>query len=361
VASISLRWPGRDDAPIEPLASPRWSVDRPSPAEAPAELLVGDNLAVMRALLAEGHEGRYAIAYLDPPYMSGVDYAVESADARTHAYGDRWSDAGAYLDQLWPRLRACHRLLAPHGTLWLQLDHRATFLAAPLLIELFGEAQLRNAIAWRRAPPLGRQAAAKQFPRNADTLLAFARGPRPRWNPQLTVQPIDPSQARYDADRDRHFTLAPRGDYTDESVARLEAEGRIHRTPSGKVYVKYWLERLPDGRLGKPRAVDSVWDDIAATRHVAKSERTGYPTQKPEALLARIVAATSDPGDWVLDPYGGSGTTALVAARAGRRAVTIDASEVAVGTMRERFARAGVALATRTLIGGAHALAAPVE
>jgi DNA modification methylase len=275
--------------------------------------------------------------------MSGVDYAREDADgAKTHAYGDRWAERGDYLDMMWPRLRLLHRLLSPRGTLWVQTDHRASHLMQVLLDELFGAHRLRNAIVWRRAPPLGRQVQSNQFPRNVDTLLSYAKGDGARFRKLSVDVPIEKGKARWDEERKVWFTLAPRGDYTDASVARLEAEGRIHRTPSGKVYVKYFLHTSADGTVMKPRAVDSMWDDVAPLRHVSLAERTGYPTQKPEKLLERVIEATSDPGDVVLDPFGGSGTTALVAARLGRRFITIDASPLAIETTQKRLGDAKV-------------------
>lgn len=336
--TVRLVWPGRDDAPLGPAGV--LNVIEPALDLFPhGTWIEGDNVAAMRALLHE-HEGKVGLAYLDPPYMSGTDYVHEGAGKR--AYGDRWADRGAYLAMLWPRLRLVHRLLAPHGTIWVQVDHRASGLVQPLLDELFGPERLRNVIAWRRAPPLGRQVQSNQFPRNVDLLFAYAKGDGARWHPARTRVPLAKGAARKDPLTGQWFTLAPRGDYTDDSVARLEAEGRIHRTPSGKVYVKYWVEEGEDGTLYKPRAVDALWDDVAPLRHAPPKERTGYPTQKPEPLLQRILESTSDPGDLVLDPFGGSGTTAIVAARLGRPFVAIDESPVAHATSRDRFATAGL-------------------
>jgi DNA modification methylase len=339
--SVRLSWPTRDDAPID-TRGVRLAKVREAEASV-GRLIQGDNLAALRALLDEGLEGKIDLAYLDPPYMSGVDYAREDSDGvRTHAYGDRWSERGHYLDMMWPRLRLLHRLLSPRGTMWVQTDHRASHLMQVLLDELFGEKRLRNAIVWRRAPPLGRQVQSNQFPRNVDTLLSYAKGDTARFHRLSVDVPVEKGTARWDEERQAWFTLAPRGDYTDASVTRLEAEGRIHRTPSGKVYVKYFLRVAADGTVMKPRAIDSMWDDVAPLRHVSPAERTGYPTQKPEKLIERVVEATSDPGDLVLDPFGGSGTTALVAARMGRRFITIDASPVAIETTEKRLALAKV-------------------
>lgn len=344
--TVRLTWPGRDDAPIEPSGTIVASERIPDASVAPAgRVIEGDNLQAMRALLAEGLS--VDLAYLDPPYASGTDYAHTTEG---HAYGDRWSDRAAYLDMLWPRLRAVHALLAPHGTIWVQVDHRASGVVQCLLDELFGEARLRNVIAWRRAPPLGRQVQSRQFPRNVDFLFAYAKGEGARWNPIWGRAPFDRKSARYDEERKRWFTTAPRGDYTDESVARLDKEGRIHRTSSGKVYVKYFLDE-EDGVLYKPRAVDGLWDDVAPLRHAKPSERTGYPTQKPEPLLARIIAATSNPGDRVLDPFAGSATTAIAAANAGRSFICIDQSPVALETTTARLRAANVPFSRERLAG----------
>jgi DNA modification methylase len=333
-----LEWAGRDDRPIDTRGARLIEVER---GDGRGRLIAGDNLEALRALAEEGVT--IDLAYLDPPYMSGVDYALEAKDgARTHAYGDRWSDRSDYLDMMWPRLRLVHRLLAPHGSIWVQVDHRAAFLVHALLDELFGPQRFRNAIVWRRAPPLGRQVQSGQFPRNVDTLIVYAKGDRPKFRPIRVARPIETSKARWDEQRKRWFTLAPRGDYTDASIARLDEEGRVHRTASGKVYVKYFLEEGADGTPTKARAVDSMWDDVAAIRHVALAERTGYPTQKPEKLLERVILSTSDEGDVVLDPFVGSGTTAYVATKLGRRFVGIDRSPVALSTARKRLERAGV-------------------
>lgn len=359
--TVRLTWPGRDDAPLSASgALAELSADR----DPQGTWIEGDNVAAMRALLGDAqHAGKVALAYLDPPYMSNADYfhkgtkkrsqepddeAPRADEQATRAYGDRWADRGSYLDMLWPRLRLVHALLAPFGTIWVQVDHRASGLVQPLLDELFGPEQLRNVIAWRRAPPLGRQVQSNQFPRNLDLLFAYAKGPGARWRPQLTRAALDKKLARKD-EQGRWFTTAPRGDYTDASIARLEAEGRVHRSPTGKVYIKYFLEEGDDGTLYKPRAVDAVWDDVAPLRHAKPKERTGYPTQKPEPLLQRILESTSDPGDLILDPFAGSGTTAVAAARLGRRFVVIDESPVARETAHRRLVEEGVRFSRRTV------------
>jgi len=335
--TVRLTWPTRDDSPIDTRGA---RIVGEKSNHASSRLIAGDNLRALCALVNEGLSGRIDLVYLDPPYMSGVDYAVESESSRAHAYGDRWSAVDQYLDMMVPRFRLLHALLAPHGSIWVQVDHRAAFLVHALLDEIFGSGKFRNTIVWRRAPPLGRQVRSGQFPRNVDTLVVYAKGDKPRFHPPRVAMPLEQGKARFDEKKKRWFTLAPRGDYTDESIARLDKEGRVHRTASGKVYIKYFVDQAEDGTLTKDRAVDSMWDDIAPLRHVPPSERTGYPTQKPEALLERVILATSDEGDLVLDPFAGSATTAVVAARHRRRFIAIDQSPVALETARARLDKA---------------------
>ena len=298
-------------------------------------LVRGDALDVARALAREGHEGRVDLVYVDPPFASQAEYVHEAridgpADGRvlrTAAYDDRWNGSagiGGYLDMLAPRLEAAARLLAPGGTLWVHVDWRASYLVRVLLDELFGREGFINEIVWRRAPNLGRQAASHQFGRTLDTLVVYGRR-QARLVPPTRLEPIESSAVRWD-DEGRPFTAAPRGDYTDASIARLEGEGRVHRTASGKVYVKYFLVKDAEGQWCRERRVDALWTDVAPLRHASASERTGFPTQKPRALLDRVVACASRPGGLVVDLFSGSGTTGESACALGRRAILADAS-----------------------------------
>jgi len=355
---VSLSWKGKSAAltalagtvpPIEEVES----VPGPSGASGHLDrrLIQGDALDVSRALARGGLHGRVDVVYLDPPYASGTDYTHEERldgpatglVARSAAYGDRWEDGPAsYLDMLYPRLCAMRPLLKPSGSIWVQVDWRASYLVRALCDEVFGRERFLNEIVWRRAPNLGRQARSGQFGRTLDTIIVYGAGKEARLIPPHRLSPVRKGGAKLDKTTGRYFTVAPRGDYTDLSVARLEAEGRIHRSPTGNVYVKYWLETDADGRLCKRQPVDALWTDIPPLRHVSPEERTGYPTQKPCALLERIVLAGSPPGGLVVDLFAGSGTTAAAAARLQRSFVVGDASPVALATMRSRLLREGV-------------------
>jgi DNA modification methylase len=323
-------------------------------------LVHGDALDVARALLREGLRSRVDLVYVDPPFASQTAYVHEArldgpADGRvvrTHAYDDRWDGQGLgrYLDMLAPRLEALTELLSKTGTIWVHVDYRASYLARLVLDEVMGRDAFVNEIIWRRAPNLGRQAASHQFGRTLDTLIVYGRE-EAVLSPPKRLERVAINAVRRD-EVGRAFVAAPRGDYTDASVARLEAEGRIHRTSSGKVYVKYFLARDGDGNWCRDRPVDALWTDVAPLRHSRPSERTGFPTQKPRALLDRVLSCASPTGGLVVDLFGGSGTTAESAFALGRRCVLGDASGLALATARARLLRAGAPVVVEQCGGG---------
>jgi DNA modification methylase len=341
---IRLEWPGRA---WKPGASPtvRPASETLEAGDDAARVILGDALDVS-ALLAERGE-RAHLVYIDPPYASQTDYVSEArldgvADGRTRrtkAFADRWS-VPEYLSMLAPRLEAAARLLHEAGSLWVHLDWRSAYLVRVVLDEIFGREGFKNEIVWRRAPNLGRQAASGQFGRTLDTILVYG-GEGAAITPPTRRETIEPRAVRFD-EAGRPFTTAPRGDYTDASIAKLEAEGRVHRTASGRVYIKYFLTKDDAGGHYRERRVDALWTDVAPLRHAKTSERTGYPTQKPLALLDRIVRCACPAGGLVVDVFCGSGTTAEAAVLAGRRAVVSDKSPLAVATARARLMRAGI-------------------
>ena len=355
----TLIWPGRVWQPgVKPAPAPAIRVDERFGAAPANRLMFGDALDVAVALGASGLRGKVDLVYVDPPFASKASYTHEArldgpADGRvrrTRAYDDSWPDrkaadesedgVGAYLDMLAPRLEAMAALLAPTGSLWVHLDWRAAYLVRVLLDEVMGRKRFLNEIVWRRAPNLGRQAASGQFGRTLDTLVVYG-GPSARLHPPTRLEPIEVAAIRRD-DEGRAFTTAPRGDYTDASMARLAKEGRVHKTSSGRLYVKYFLEPNGAGALCRERRIDTLWTDVPPLRHAAVSERTGYPTQKPRALLERIVRCATAPGGTVVDLFAGSGTTGEVAHALGRTFVLADRSPVALNTARARLLRAGV-------------------
>lgn len=348
---VRLDWPGRrfraTGAPSEIAPKRVRSVEVAGAGE--HRLVHGDCLSLSGALALEGLRGKVDLVYVDPPYASDRDYVAEArldgpADGRvvrTRAYEDKL-DLGAYLDMLAPRLDALAGLLADTGTIWVHLDWRAAYLVRAILDEILGRDAFMNEIVWRRAPNLGRQAASAQFGRTLDTILVYGKE-RARLRPPTRLEPIEPSAIRWD-EKGRPFTSAPRGDYTDASIAKLEKEGRVHRTATGRVYIKYFLVENAEGVLCRERRVDALWTDVAPLRHAKTTERTGYPTQKPVALLERIIGCATERGGLVLDGFAGSGTTGVAAHLLGRRAILADTSAVAIATARARMLRAGASL-----------------
>jgi DNA modification methylase len=326
--TIQLTWPGRGSNPS------RLAATRPLRTFATPDgslLLHGENLSALRTLAAT-HEGRVTLAYLDPPFFTNRihEARVGHKDARTRltAFDDRWPDQAAYLEAIAPRLAALRALLAPHGSIVIHVDTRTSHYVKVLADEIFGPDAFTSEIVWRyRRWP----SKTPNFQRVHDVLLRYRKDTRtkPRWN-----QPYEPLAAS---------TIATWG--TTKQRAVFAASGRRERSSSTE-----------EPTRGAP--MGDVWD-IGVIAPVSR-ERTGYPSQKPEALLERIVGALSDPGDIVLDPYAGSGTTLAVATRMGRAFVGIDQSPVAVDTALARLARAGVAL-SRERAETASSSHAPVE
>lgn len=280
------------------------------------------------------------LIYADPPFLTGRRF-------RDSAGAFAWSDSrpggmAAYLGWLRPRLVEMRRLLRPAGTLWLHLDWRAVHHVKVLADEVFGPARFRNQVIWAYGGGArGAKAIAGHLPRNHDVILVYARGPRPIYNP-VHVERLTPFAAArrngYLVDTEgTPFKTAPRGDYTDASIGQLEKAGRIYHTRSGAVRIKYPLERRGD-QIVERRILGDVWTDIPDAMHLSRTERTGYPTQKPAALLERIIACGTVPCATVGDFFCGSGVTPLAAQRLGRRWLACDNQPGAVALAAERLA-----------------------
>ncbi len=287
-------------------------------------LVLGDNRRAM-ADFADELSGRVTLAYLDPPFFTGrshevilKDPALKARDrsgplkARptTFAFDDRWPSRAAYLASIGGRLTLIRELLAPHGSVVVHVDPKTSHYVKVLGDEIFGEDAFASEIIWRyRRWP----SKTPNFQRVHDVLLRWRKDPeaKPRFN-----VPYEPLAAS---------TLATWG--TNKQRAVVERDGRRARSST-------------TAEISKGVPMGDVWE-IGVLAPVSR-ERTGYPSQKPEALLERLILALSDKDDIVLDPYAGSGTTVAVAARLGREFVGIDQSEVALSIATARLEAAGI-------------------
>jgi site-specific DNA-methyltransferase (adenine-specific) len=286
------------------------------PGDPNCVLLAGDNLTALELLKA--HEPRFALAYLDPPFLTGREHAlVERRRGRQGqivrtlkpAFDDRWDSLEQYLAALEPRIAAARELLLPEGCLVLHVDPKTSHYLKVLCDRIFGRDCFASEIIWRyRRWP----SKTPNFQRVHDVLLRYVKDPRVEPRFQQLYEPLAPS------------TLATWG--TRKQRAVTDEAGR--RTRSSVT-----AEATPGAPLG------DVWE-IGIVAPVAK-ERTGYPTQKPEALMSRLIQSCTHEGDWVLDAYAGSGTTAAVARKLGRAVLSIDESARALQVARRRLKAAG--------------------
>jgi adenine-specific DNA-methyltransferase len=288
-------------------------------------LIYGDNLLTMAALLAGDEQtpslrGKIDLIYIDPPFDSKADYrtkvalpGVELEQKPTvieqFAYSDTWSDGTAsYLAMITPRLILMRELLADTGSIYVHLDWHVGHYVKIVMDEVFGKECFRNEVIWSY---FGfKRSTAKKFPQKHDVLFSFTKSPNYFWRTQY--KPHNP-----------------------EYLKRFKPDetGRLCRSdvnPTGGGSRKIYLDEV-EGDI-----VDSVWDDLPPVNPVA-NERVDYSTQKPEKLLDRIIQSSCPENGFVADFFGGSGTTAAVAEKLGRRWITSDLGKPACMVMRKRL------------------------
>jgi DNA modification methylase len=327
------------------------------------KLVIGDNLQVLKTLLemknrselknADGSNG-VRLCYIDPPFATKQEFQGARGQ---RAYRDKIAGA-QFVEFLRKRLVFIRELLAEDGSLYVHLDTRKSHYVKVLLDEIFGEHNFRSEIVWKRTSA---HASAQRYGPVHDTILFYSKSGLFRWNGGRQAYDAEYVRQRFarggerawkDADltgagirrgetgkswrgfnptkRGRHWYFPP------HELDRLDAEGRI-----------YW----PDKKGGQPRlkqyldemeglALQDVWVDMPPVNSQAQ-ERVGYPTQKPEALVRRIVEASSDEGDLVLDCFSGSGTTAVVAELMNRRWIANDAGKLAIYLTQRRLLSSG--------------------
>ena len=351
----------------------------------------GDNLDILRGI----NSGCVDLIYLDPPFNSNREYAAPvGSKAAGAAFKDTWTlsdldvawlgliadqhpavyqllQAGglthgkgmqAYLCMMAVRLLEMRRVLKDTGSLYLHCDPTASHYLKGLMDAVFGASNFRSEITWRRTNAKG--LSFRGYPSNADYLLYYSVSDDFIWHRSYRPYDQDYVQKFYryvEPDTGRRYRLSdltnpnrnrPNLTYeflgvtrvwrwTQERMQRAYEQGRVVQSRPGAVpSQKRYLDEMP----GNP--VDSIWDDIRPVQAQAK-ERTGYPTQKPLALLERIIAASSNDGDMVLDPFAGCATACVAAEKLGRQWIGIDLSPKAVELVKMRLAELTAQLAAR--------------
>ncbi len=337
----------------------------------------GDNLDILRGLNSESVD----LIYLDPPFNSNRNYAAPvGSRAAGAAFKDTWTlsdldtawmgliadeqpamykvieTAGlthgkgmqSYLCMMAVRLLEMRRVLKDTGSIYLHCDPTASHYLKLLMDSIFGSAQFQNEITWQRTTAHNDSV---RYGKNSDAILFYSANDRWTWN--IHYQPHDDvyrarfrrqdSDGRAWSDYDLSAKGLSGGGYEYEykgvsslwrvpltTMRQLDSDGKLHFTTRGGIRLKRYLDEI------KGRPLQSVWTDINAINSQAK-ERIGYPTQKPLALLERIISASSNPGDVVLDPFCGCATACVAAEKLGRKWVGIDISEKAVELVNMRL------------------------
>ena len=355
----------KPQAPTDALAEVDWK-DWPDKYPQGGLLFHGDNKDVLAHLLANGFRGKVKLIYIDPPFDSGADYVRKvnlrgSASAKLDGedyslgeqvqYTDIWANDN-YLQFVYERLLLIREILSNDGVLWLHCDYHKNHQLRCLLDEVFGSENFQAEVVWQRT-----SARSDSHTINAihDVLLLYSKGSDFIWNAHY-----DPHDDEYIKrfsgveQNGRRYQLVdmtsphPRQNmmyewkgfsspengwrYSKETMKKMDEQGIIwypddkNKRPRQKKYL--------DEVKGRP--LQSIWSNIYPVNSQAV-ERQGYPTQKPEMLLERIVSISSNPGDIVLDCFQGSGTTATVAQKLGRRWIGCDINKGAIQTTAKRL------------------------
>ena len=356
-------------------------------------LYYGDNLDILQRYIKDESVD---LVYLDPPFNSNANYNVlfaqkdgSQSSAQIQAFEDTWqwdqnaiqtythevekggpvadalrafnlilgdSNMMAYLTMMAPRLQELRRVLKPTGSLYLHCDPTASHYLKVLLDMVFGAENFRNEIVWKRTSA---HSSANKFGSIHDVILMFSKSANFTWN--IIYTPFDSEYVSTFFDQvdeqgrkykrmdltGAGITRGPSGDpwrgldvrsrgrhwaYIPSQLDEFEKQGRIHWPKKEGGMPR--LKQYPEDLKGVP--LQDIWSDIKPL-HNLSDERLGYPTQKPQALLERIVNASSNPGDVVLDPFCGCGTAIEAAQKLGRQWIGIDITHLAIGLIKRRM------------------------
>lgn len=338
----------RSTAEILGMSTPELFRTIDLPGEAKNRIIYGDNLQALRALIGDKDvHGRVRLTYIDPPYATRSKF---SSRQQSHAYDDILSGA-EYLEFLRERIILIRELLAEDGSIYVHLDDKMAYPVKVIMDEVFGSKYFRNWITRKKCNP--KNYTRKQFGNVADYILFYTKSDRYIWN--QVFEQGDTREYRYVDERTgRRYMkvpihapgqrngatgqpwkgmLPPPGkhwQYPPVTLEEMDARGEIYWSANGNPRRKVFLET----RKGIP--VQDIWMDFKDA-HNQNIRVTGYPTEKNPELIRRIVRASSNPGDLVLDAFAGSGTTAVACEEEGRQWIAMDNSQLAIETMIRRL------------------------
>jgi site-specific DNA-methyltransferase (adenine-specific)/adenine-specific DNA-methyltransferase len=313
------------------------------------KLIWGDNKLILSSLKAGAlrrqieEAGGLKLIYIDPPFDVGADFSmdIEIGGETFHkepnlleqiAYRDTWGrGADSFISMIYERLILMRDLLAEDGSIYVHCDWRVNGLIRLALDEVFGADRFLNEILWRRRTNTVK-AISEKFSVNTDTIFLYRRNEDSYiFNIQYADYPPEYYERFNQEDEYGKYYWNVMATYSEARLKKLEAEGKV-KFSSGAKYPRFkqYLHELK----GKP--VENIWDDIDMINAMGV-ERLGYATQKPEALLERIIKASSNEGDLVADFFAGSGTTAAVAEKLGRKWIATDLGKFAIHTTRKRL------------------------
>lgn len=314
----------------------------------------GDNLEKLKHL----SDASVDLIYIDPPFNSNRNYEVFWGETKEkRAFEDRHASTQAYIEFMRPRCVELARVLKSTGSFYYHCDWHASHYVKVMLDQVFGEGQFQNEIVWKRSSA---HSDPKRYGANHDSIFFYTGGKRWTWNTlytQYTDSYIEQNY-RYKDDSGRRFRVSdmtankPGGDvsyewttpdgskikpykgrywaYSKEKMREMDHAGLIYYRTTGMPMLKHYLDEMP----GVP--LQTFWEDVKPVIS-GSEERLGYPTQKPVALLDRIIRASSNEGDVVLDAFCGCGTALVSAQRLGRRWIGIDVSPTACRVMAKRL------------------------
>jgi len=303
-------------------------------------LIWGDKKYVLPALLDE-FAGLVDVIYIDPPFATGADFSlptlVPGSDEEftkqptvieQKAYRDTWGRSwDSYVEWFSETILQLHPLLSPRGVLWAHCDWHANALIRLCLDEAFGDANFVNEVIWHYRTFQGQ--VQRYFARKHDVLLLYSKSSDFTFNRSFDTafeETIDSKRWAAFINERHQITGGNMPSHDSRFVRYLRAWEREHGRPPGPDDVVFEVQGQP---------VDSVWD--LKGLDPKSTEKVGYPTQKPEQLMERVLLTTSNPGDLVLDCFVGSGTTAVVAEKTGRRWIAADLGRFAIHTTRKRL------------------------